>query len=148
MRGFAGLYAVIKLSAIIASAVTAAKRSAALAIPVKAEQHPAETDAFDVHSLARAIYRAGIRTARVLTSQDKLRGATFRERSGNRIPAKKEKVQKINAIGEINRTADRRVSIHIRRFNAGQGSAPDEEVVENVHRVGEIDFKIQVGIAP
>tara|TARA_B100001765_G_scaffold41491_1_gene23649 strand:+ start:658 stop:1359 length:702 start_codon:yes stop_codon:yes gene_type:complete len=148
MGGLAGLDAVVELSAIVSSAITAAKGTTVLAVPVKTEQHPAQTDALDVHSFAGALNRAGIRTAGVLAAQNELCGATFREGSGNRFTAKKEKVQKINAIGEIYGPPAGRVRIDIRRLGAGQWSAPEEEVVENVHRVGEIDFKVQVGISP
>ncbi|MBL17186.1 MAG: hypothetical protein CL767_08370 [Chloroflexi bacterium] len=148
MGGLAGLDAVVELFAVVSGAITAAKGTTTLAVPVKTEQHSAEPDALDVHSFAGALNRAGVRTAGVLTAQNELCGAAFGEGSGNRLTAKKEKVQKINAIGEIYCPPAGRVRIDIRRLGAGQWSAPEKEVVENVHRVGEIDFKIQVGISP
>jgi len=59
----AGLDAVVELSAIIAGAIAAAEGTAALAVPVKTEQHPAQTDTLDVHGLTGTIDGTGIRTA-------------------------------------------------------------------------------------
>ena len=146
MSGLAGLDAVVELSAVVSGAITAAQRTATLTVPVKTEQHPAQTDALDVHRLAGSIYGTGIRTAGVLAAQNELCGAAFRKGSGNRFTAKKEKVQKINAIGEVYSPPAGRIGVDIRCLGTGQRRAPEEEVVENVHRVGEIDFKIQVGI--
>ena len=69
----AGLDTVVELSAIIAGAIAAAERTAALAVPIKTEQHPAQTDALDVHGLTGTIDGTGIRTAGALAAQNELR---------------------------------------------------------------------------
>ena len=69
----AGLDTVVELSAIIAGAIAAAERTAALAVPIKTEQHPAQTDALDVHGLTGTIDGTGVRTAGVLAAQNELR---------------------------------------------------------------------------
>jgi hypothetical protein len=148
VRSLAGPDAVVELSTIITGAIAAAEGLAALTVPVKTEQHPAEADALDVHRLTGFLTGTDVRTAGALAAENELHRATFRKGSGNRVATKEEKVQKINAVGEVYRTAGGGIPVHIRRLGAGQWNAPEEEVVENVHRVGEIDFEIQVGITP